>query len=288
MKVDVRVPGLAYYFPLDKWENGKFSDAGPFKIEGSSWALPLEFYKGVVGNAVHNPSLGVRGYIHYPDVSPPGRCSVSVSLWVLYPDAESLKNDGVIITHGGCMAGMIEGGSRSGWGIGHLSGGKGFKFAGNVSQREETSFDLRSDEVIQPLKWYHLAVVFDRDTQKMRAWVNNKEILKSDRTPNIPDGVMDSVGGVYLFNGYVWKSGRATRALLDEVRVYTAVLTPNQIATLYVEGRDAVAPDFNNGLIKQPAAEAGQGRRGRRGGPAQEVPRDGHPPDDTPKDEMPE
>lgn len=262
VKVDVRSTGLAYSFPLDKIENGKFADLGPFKIQGSQWALPLEFFKGVAGNAVYNPSLGGRGYIYFPDVSPPGRCSVSISLWVLYPDAESLTNEGVLITHGGCMAGLIEGGSRSGWGIGHLKGGKGFKFAGNVSQRPETSFDLRSEALIQPLKWYHLAVVFDRETKKMRAWVNSQEILKSDTTANIPEGVMDAVGGVYLFNGYAWKAGRSSRALLDEVQIYSNALTPEAVAALYAKGSKAVAPDFKNGMIKQPSPEGGR-RRGR-------------------------
>lgn len=248
VKVDVRVPGLAYYFPLDRWEKGKFADMGPLNTQGSTWAIPFEFYSGVVSNAAFCPNLGTRGYAYFPDASPAGRWSVSVSLWVLYPDPASLSNQAVLITQGGCMNGTIEGGARSGWGIGHCSGGKGFKFAGNVSQTG-SGFDLRSDELIQPLKWYHLVAVFDRDARQMRAWVNNQEVLKSDTTSRIPDGIMEGTGGVYLFNGYTWKKGAAARALLDEIRIYSDALTPQAVARLYAVGKDAAVPDFKTGRI---------------------------------------
>ena len=36
----------------------------------------------------------------------------------------------------------------------------------------------------------------------------------------------------------------ARPALVDELRIYTGVLTPKQIADLYVEGNDAKVPDL--------------------------------------------
>jgi len=278
VKVDVRTNGPASYLPLDKLEKGKLPDLGPWKTQGAWWAVNPVFYKGVRGNALYNDTLDARGYVYFPDTSNPGRWSLSVSLWVLYPDSESLKKSKTIICQGGPIGGGVAGdGALSGWGIGHLEGGKGFKFVGNIARnRPEECFDLRSEEVIRPNTWYHLAVVFDRQTKKMRAWANNKEVLKSDSRPNIPDGVMDSYSGLYLFNGYGWKHGDSCRALVDEIRIYTAVLTPEEVAALYDEGRNAEAPDFKNGMVRQPPEEGG-GRRGRRNKAAQENRQDEDP-----------
>lgn len=152
VKVDVRAPGLAYYFPMDAMEGGKPLGLGPNnnKLTGKVWALNLSSYKGVVGNALYNDKLGERGFMTFPDVSPPGRCSVSVSLWVLYPDADSLKDTSVIVCDGGIIGASVEGGAGSGWGIGHRSGDNGFSFAGNISRNiPEESFDLRSDDPIE-------------------------------------------------------------------------------------------------------------------------------------------
>jgi hypothetical protein len=251
IKVDVRTGGLASYLPLDQLENGKLPALGPYKTEGNVSALKTSFEKGVRGNALFNQSLRTRGYVQFPDTGDPGRSSLSVSLWVLYRDSQSLAQSGVILCKGACRGGAVGTGALRGWGIGHREGGKGFIFAGNsVRSRSEESFYLVSDESIRPNTWYHLAVVFDRTTKKMRAWVDNKEVLGAASRPAIPDDIIECYAPLVLFNGFDWKAGSACAAMVDEVRIYTGVLTPKQVAELYAGGSDAKAPDAKSGAVE--------------------------------------
>ncbi|MHC4198529.1 MAG: LamG-like jellyroll fold domain-containing protein [Planctomycetota bacterium] len=253
VKADVRVEGLACHLPLDELRDGRHPAVGPYETLGRGYALKTAFYKGVRGNALFNANLQTRGYVLFPDAGDPGRESLSVSLWVLYPDSKGLEKPGVIVCKGACFGGEVGGWVLRGWGIGHRGGGRGFIFAGNVArQSQKERFDLRSEEPIRPNAWYHLAVVLDRGARKMRAWVNNEEVLGSDTRPDIPDGVIECYMPLALFNGFNWKGGRSCSALIDEVRIYTSALAPEQVADLYAEGRDAPVPDLKTGTAPRP------------------------------------
>ena len=257
VKVDVRTDGLASYFPLDDMENDKYPDLGPYGANGVPYFSDFEYKplyrgaridvqnilcKGVRGNALFNPTPNAKIAVSFPGVGDPGRASLSVSLWVLYPENVANRGGSVIICKGGSIDGRYVGGV-GGWVIGQL-GTAGFKFAGNVARNVAAeSFDLRWDSPVLSNTWYHLVMVMDREKKKLRAWVNNQEVLKSDGRSDIPDGVIDCYAPVLLFNSFGWKRQFSHAAVVDEVRIYTAALTPKQVAELYAEGKDAKAPE---------------------------------------------
>ena len=250
VKVDVRIDGLAAHLPLDNMEDGKHPVQGPYASQGQVHGLQTSFHNGVLGNALFNATLGSRGYVVFPDIGDPGRESLSVSLWALYPDVNSLTAGGGVLACKGACFGWGVGGhfTLTGWGIGRAGGGKGFVFAGNsVRNMPGEYFELRSVDQIETNAWYHLVMVLDREEKKVRAWINNREVLTPDQRTHIPDGVIDSYMGLALFNGFNWKAGRACSALIDDVRIYTSALKPEQVAELYAEGKDAKAPDLKLG-----------------------------------------
>lgn len=248
VKVDVRGDGLAAYLPLDRMEDDKHPAEGPYASAGQAFGLQTSFHKGIRGNALFNASSGGRGWVGFPNIGDPGRGSLSVSLWVMYPGSNSLHQSGVIVCKGAFRGGGVGTGALRGWAIGHRDRGNGFLFVGNsVRSRPEESFYVASDEPIRPMTWYHLALVMDRETKVMRAWVNNREILNAESRPVIPDDVIEAYAPLILFNGFDWKAGRACSAMVDEVRIYTSTLTQEQIAELYAEGKGAEVPDLKTG-----------------------------------------
>jgi hypothetical protein len=87
-------------------------------------------------------------------------------------------------------------------------------------------------------------MIMDREKRELRAWVNNKEVKTPNAKTSIPDGVIEYYGPLHLFNRYTGKWWGATRAVVDEVKIFTSVLPPKQIAELYAEGKDAPVPDL--------------------------------------------
>lgn len=259
VRVDVSTPGLAHYYPFDdvpkpvhvrKRTICEQPDSGPYKVGLSAWSLDPLSVKGVKGNAVYNDSLAVKGYLFAGGCATPGLWSMTISLWVLFPDEVSLDmkdwkgNDmgcgGVIVCQGGALSGAYNGGALGGWVIGHLENGKGFGFSGNtVAGIGENCFELRSTEKLQPKKWYHLVMMMDREKKVLRAWVNNRELTVGKKT--IPEGAITG-DNLNLFNGYSWKQGVTSRCVIDELRIYNGTLTPQKISELYAEGAKAPIP----------------------------------------------
>lgn len=273
VKVDVRVDGLAALYSFEKAEKtetpGKrgpqvtyrFPGVGPCAGAATVESIEYRPVKGISGNGILNPVGGSRGaVVRIPDVGDPGRWSLSASLWVLFPATNALP--GVIICKGGIPQALAIGGAANGWAIAHREDDKGFKFMGNVAaNRPEGNFDLQSEDPIRTNTWYHLVMVMDREKKKLRAWVNNKEVLTTATTPTIPDGVIENYTTLQLFNSFVFKRWNSLPCLVDEVRIYTSVLTPEKVAELYGEGREAGVPDVpvnrspETGVKSQPAGK---------------------------------
>ncbi|MHC4504206.1 MAG: Ig-like domain-containing protein, partial [Planctomycetota bacterium] len=249
VKVDVRIDGLASHFSFETaereevpWRRGKkvvwhFAGRGPHGGRSTTDWIKYVPVGGVRGNGILNPVGCHRfGHVRLPGTGDPGRWSLSVSLWVLYPEAPSAP--GVIVCKGAFPNARRVGDAVNGWGIAHLGGGKGFTFAGNIARmRPEDNFDLSSEEPVAANTWYHLVMVMDRERKKLRAWVNSREVLTSRTRPDIPDGVIEHYTPVHLFNSFVWKKWNSSPALIDELRIYTSALAPEQVAELYAEGR---------------------------------------------------
>jgi len=256
VKVDVRTDGLASHFSFETaritevpLRRGRvrhdyyFPDMGPYGAEACG-----SYVEHLVGQGISGSSVLCRGHAFgqvNAAVGDPGRWSLSVSVWVLY--TEDIGPAGVVIEKGGVAYSFGHDFVQSGWAIGHGAAGKGFKFMGNMAYgRPAEHFSLQSDEQIVKNRWYHLVMVMDREAKKLRAYVNNKEVLKSFTTPSIPDGLIEYWTPLRLYNAIVWKKGgwQAFPAIMDEVKIFTSALTPEQVAELYAEGKDAPAPDF--------------------------------------------
>lgn len=263
--VTVRVDspdGLACYFPMD--ENGPtrmvgssevvtYEDKGPFAAHGVPLQVnddygpayrggpnPIsgELLPGVKGKALYNSKAGHRGvavgFANGPDA---GNGDLSVSLWVAVPSLAG----GVIIGKGGpWFAGGHD--ASSGWAI-SLRGGRdpAFSFVGKTISKNFSLTATNSPVAINT--WYHLAMVIDRNTKKMRAWVNGAEVPYAP-TADIADGSIYDPNPVLLFNNPVWKRLSSMAGLVDEIRIYTRPLTAKEVAELYAEGKDAPAPAF--------------------------------------------
>ena len=201
------------------------------------WITKYAPVGGVRGKGIWQPGGHRWAHVKLGDGGDPGRASLSASVWVLYPPG---GGGDTIICKGGEPFGFVNGWSISGGG----RGGK-FTFSGNVARMlEREAFSLTSEEPIEENKWYHLVMIMDREKKELRAWVNNKEVKNPDAKTGIPDGVIEYYGPLHLFNRYTGKWWGAAVAVVDEVKIFTSVLTPEQVAELYAEGKDAKVPDF--------------------------------------------
>ncbi len=265
VKVSVSAEGLASHFPLDGIEPsalvenvGQYTDKGPFGAHGvpvfvdddfqplyrgGRIPVPDEFVDGVRGKALFNRIAASRSVaVSFPNTGDPGRGSLSVSLWVMFPEGVN-RGGRILIGKGACPNAGDTGWALGGWAIAQLPDAKGFKFLGNiVGGRADATFDRTSDAPVESNTWYHLVMIIDRNTKKLRAWVNNEEILTSERRANIPDGVIECYPPLLLFNSYGWKRQASASGLIDEIKIFTSVLTPEQVAELYAVGRSAPVP----------------------------------------------
>lgn len=230
-----------YYDYIDKRPESEkvtyhFRNLGPYDW-GHASAQWIDYVpvKGVRGNGLLNPIGGHRAaQVDLSDAGDPGRASLSASIWVMFP--QPIKS-GVILC-------------KSSYGFKTLMGGwairctdTGFSFFGNaVRLRPSELFEVHSEEPIESNKWYHLVMVMDRQTKKLRAYVNNQEVTASSTTSRIPDAVIEYHAPLRLFNGPGWKGWSAQPMLVDEVKIFTKALTPKEVAELYAEGKDAKTP----------------------------------------------
>lgn len=281
VKVEVREEGtLASYLPLDEKDpslgglgGGMYPDHGPYAAHGVPYfdylydgvrryvggppgLLDDELYEGVKGKALFINGVN-RTVLSINHTGDPGRESLSVSLWVLFPPAD--RFGGTVISKGGTLLGTP---AISGWAI--HGGPDGFKFFGNTrSSIVSNTFGLRSTNAVLSNAWYHLAMVMDRKTERLRAWVNNEEVKVPNETagagegkvlpkyferaggvdfpqqPIIPDGEISSQRPLMVGGSFFGKGVAVTKVLVDEIRIYTGVLTEKQVDDLYAEGQGA-------------------------------------------------
>ena len=254
VKVDVRAEGLAVHFDFEDAEEElavdtpwdprpdaerlvyHYRNKGPYNHGSRGTALYIEYTptNGIRGKGIWNSGTLRQGQVQLGDLGDPGRGSLSASVWVMYPPG----GDGhVILGKGGAPFKFVNGWTIAGGGV-----GKNFEFSGNVVRLLQSEvFSLTSEEAIEPNKWYHLVMVMDRETKRLRAWVNNKEVAP-EANVRIPDGVIEYWTPLLVFNRYTGKWWHGTKAVVDEVKIFTSVLTPGQVAELYAEGRNAPVP----------------------------------------------
>ena len=194
--------------------------------------------------------------INISNMGDPGPGNLGVSIWVLYP--RFLQNmqtphkktvastSAVILGKGGVKyTGEPNGPYGTGWAIIHLPQHSGFKFLG---ANGSGSFDVKSSEPIKLNTWYHLVMSIDRKAQKIRAWVNNKELTETGSTTDVLPGDIYDAQDLRIYNGDVWQWWHSAPIVLDELKFYNKALTPQLVSELYVEGKEAPAPDMSRYL----------------------------------------
>ena len=252
-KIYVRNDGLATRIQFNETSGQTARDSGPYKTTGKL-TNGLSFggsAPGKVALALQRAlGIGETASADFEGVGDPMEGSLSVSLWVKYAEVPTEK--GVLICKGGTVIPNRFENPRGGWFIGHTEDGR-FRFAGNLQRdlwQNSEKFDRESSPTIEPETWYHLAMVIDRPNQVIRAWIDNEEVINSNWTSHVPDGLINSTHSpLVIFNSEDQQNqgdwfGPAT---IDEVEIYNKALSPNEIALLYSVEDDSDAdnlPDF--------------------------------------------
>ena len=289
-KIYVRNNGLATRIQFNETSGSIVRDSGPYHATGTL-TNGLSFGGSVSGKVAlalqRALGMGDTASADFEGVGDPMEGSLSVSLWVKY--AETPSGNGVLICKGGTVIPNRFDNPRGGWFIGHTEDGR-FRFAGNLQRdlwENPEKFDRESSPIIETDTWYHLAMVIDRPNQIIRAWINNEEVLNSNWTSHVPDGLINSTHSpLVIFNSEDQQNqgdwfGPAT---IDEVEIYNQALTPDEIALLYSVEDDSDSddlPDFWEFLSfgDLSTANATSNRDGDRASDAQEYAADTSPTD---------
>jgi len=246
VKVAVHNNGLATHITFDEKNGTAAHDSGPFKahgeIDGKMNFKPNKqggSVDGIVGKAFARTD-SKKGSADFPGTGDPLNGDLSVSLWVKYHQAAP-KAPGVIIAKGGAVITNRFGNPRGGWDIGHTKDGR-FRFEGNLNRDSEYTFkkpqfDLEASEKIKKDTWYHLAMVMDRDSKKLSAWVNGKKLSETTFGTEIADGAIHhSHFPLTIFDSVSLQGkGKDTPITVDEVRIYHKALSTDDVLALYTK-----------------------------------------------------
>lgn len=117
---------------------------------------------------------------------------------------------------------------------------KYFRFEGNLttdakSTYTNTQFELEADSPIVADTWYHLAMLMDRDTKQLCAWVDGQELTTTIRGTAIADGpIYNSHKPLVVFDSTnLAVSGKYTPLTIDEVRIYHKTLSAAEVHNLH-------------------------------------------------------
>lgn len=245
IKVVVHDDGLASHFTFDATSGTTVTDSGPFQAHGEL-VNDMTFSSndgssvtGVVGNALARTVSGdnIEALAEFHDVGDPMAGDLSVSLWVKFPVVPTTNTP--IIQKGGAFNEAKLDNPRSGWTIALTEEGK-FRFVGNtlfdvdnLATYQNGQFNLDSDNAIQADTWYHLAMVIDRDTGQLSAWVNNQALTTTTFGTTIYDHIIESHHPLTIFEWYKDKKQVDSSMTIDEVLIYTKPLSSSEVSDLY-------------------------------------------------------
>ncbi|MET1257372.1 pre-peptidase C-terminal domain-containing protein [Aliikangiella maris] len=256
VKVYVRNNGLASHFKLDETSGSIAYDSGVYQAD-CQLEKGIRFSNstsGAIGRALRNNKTKTNARVSCAGVGDPLDGSLSASLWVKYDQVPSDR--GVLISKGGAVISNRVETPRGGWSISHLKNGAGWTFNGNLQRdRIDNStemFDRTSKNNIQANTWYHLVMVMDRSSGKVRAWVNNQEVSNSKNGSNIADGLIENYYPLRLFNAA--DDDASSPSILDDVRIYNKALTAADVNALYnkqeIPGDNTPAPIPTDGQLE--------------------------------------
>ncbi len=237
VKIYTRSPGLANHWLLDETNGVTVWDVGPYQAHGTvgSGMTPLATgtQTGVIGNAYENLVGGVTSTSTQIgcDAGDPLDGDLSVSAWVKF---NTLTNrDLPILTKGGGVISERLDNIRGGWEIAVVGGS--FYFACKTEpdlNNTNAAAVLQSGTAVATNQWYHLAMVMNRTTKQLRAWVNNVEVLSSPvANTTIADGFIENYWPLQMFA--CSHDDVSLAGVLDDVRIYNQALSSVEVAGLF-------------------------------------------------------
>jgi hypothetical protein len=160
---------------------------------------------------------GVDDYVATPFILDPAKGSFSIFAWI--------KGGGqgqVIIS----QKDIIEGRTTNPGSAWLLAGGRHGKL---ITRLTHPPFDpLVSESVIADGQWHHVGLVYDFDGLHRHLYVDGAEVAKDS---DVVGGV-GSNGGLYFGVGPALQTGTFWSGLIDDVRIYDAVLSAEEVAEL--------------------------------------------------------
>lgn len=105
----------------------------------------------------------------------------------------------------------------------------------------DKEYKLTSDILLERYKWYHLAGTYDPEGKEMRLYVNGEQVGSAPAEDWIP---LAGESPIFIGQGKAMRPTDRVRrntficnysfdGLIDEIKIYDAVLNPNQIAAAY-------------------------------------------------------
>lgn len=267
VKVAVHNKGLASHYTFDEQSGTRVNDIGPFQAHGKL-TDNLSFSKnssggsvtGKIGNALARDIDESFNKVSadFWGIGDPLNGDLSVSLWVKFHNGAP-SDKAPIIGKGGAVIRNRFGSPRGGWDIGHTKDGR-FRFEGNLNRDSEytyenAQFDLESNDKIKADTWYHLAMVMDRKSKKLSAWVNGKALNDTENGTSIANGIIDnSHHPMVIFDSISQQQQNEDFPItVDDVRIYYKPLTATEVKSLFKQEQNiaqAGAPKpLNAGVV---------------------------------------
>jgi len=213
--VDYFIPKPVAHWKLNEVE-GNFAYDNTGNYDGELNGNPV--WQPVGG--VHDGALELNGkdnYISIPFILNPGQQSFSVFAWI----------------HGGAPGQVIISQSNTLGARGSIPGctwlGINPSNGSLITGLMDTTFrPLESDSIITDGQWHHIGLVYDYVLMKRYLYVDGVEIAADT---DFISGVQ-TTGGLYIGAGQALDEGTFFSGLIDDVQIYDAVLTAEEIAGL--------------------------------------------------------
>lgn len=231
-------PAPVGYWKLDEGSGSTVYDSSGQGNHGTissvSWANSDSC---ISGQCLNFPGSG-GGNINIPNSQTInfGTASFSISAWALHRDYTYPKSNFMIKKSLSCYA---NGAQNAGFDLGHGYIGSGIdvciRDTSNNVVRSSLTFDPGSQPSGLINQWVHYVFVFDRNNNKVIAYINGKkqsfELDISTITSSISTTNPLVIGSLY---------GWQTDGLIDEIKIYPYIRNADQVHSDYIEGASKI------------------------------------------------
>lgn len=228
MNAQIPTNGLVAYFPF----NGNATDASPTGNNGTVFGATIASDRFGNSNAAYDFD-GVNDYISIPNHAAYAFQSHTISLWFKYdgPGSASNKAFWTLINKNS--------GNNTFTSAFHLYVKNDIGVvAGDIGDGISTSNHVfwQTSSFVNDQAWHHVVYVFDANKDSIIVYVDNSKALQQYYGYNFYQNNKDIVMGVWsAFQNYF-------NGMMDDLRIYSAAMTPDQITALYNECGGGTSP----------------------------------------------